>query len=248
MSWTRARLMGIALLMASFGLVGTGGAQGVVLTGPGFSADVSATVTPTRLPKQGSAPVTLAVAGTIAPAADGSFPQLKAVEVRLDRQLQLTTTGLATCTPSDLLGHALAQARQQCRAALVGGGSVTTQVQYPDTAPFDLRSPVLFFNGATSHLLMYASVPPPVGPAATVASGSARGRVLEVPVSSAAGGAGMPVAFRFRFGKTWTYHGQKQSYLSGSCAGGALSNRVTLTFRDGPRLSGAIPARCGRGD
>lgn len=241
------RFMPLAGVLAFVGLLASGcpGARSAVIAGNGFSAQVSATVTPTRLPRQGSAPVTLAVEGTIAPAADGSSHQLKAVEMRLDRQLQITTTGLPTCAPSDLRGHALAQARQKCKAALVGSGSVTTQVQYPEAAPFDLHSPVLFFNGAASRLLMYAFVPPPLGPAGVVASGVARGRLLEVPdVSSAAGGAGVPIAFRFRFGKTWTHQGQKRGYLSGRCAGGALSNRITLTFRGGTRLSGAAPARC----
>jgi hypothetical protein len=240
MSWTRGRLMGIALLLA-IGLVGTGSAQGVVLTGPGFSADVSATVTPTRLPRQGSAPVTLALEGTITPAADGGIPQLKAVEVRLDRQLRITTTGLATCTPRALLGHALAQARQKCKAALIGSGAVTTQVQYPEAAPFDLRSPVLLFNRAASRLLKYAFVPPPLGPATVVGSGTAKGRVLEIPLSI---GAGTPVAFRFRFGKTWTHHGQKFSYLSGRCATGTLRNQITLTLSGRDTISGALPERC----
>lgn len=237
MSWTRARLMGIALLMA-IGIAGMGAAEGAVITGPGFSADVSAIITLTHLPRHSSAPVTLTVEGTITPAADGSSHQLKAVEVRLARQLQITTTGLATCTLSDLLGHALAQARQRCGKALIGTGSLDVENTYPDAPPESYSQRFLLFNATASKLLVYAYLREAT--ATIVARGTASKGTLQMSLPELGGTTG----FRFHIGRTWRDGGQKRSYLSGRCAGGALSNRVTLTFRGGPRLSGAVPAHC----
>lgn len=233
------RITLVAMLV--LGLLGAASAGGAVIAGPGFSADVSATVEPNRLPAQGSAPITLAAEGTLSSTdPSGLPPSLRTVDLSLDRQLGVDTEGLPTCQSRDVLGRALAQARQQCTAALVGSGMVTTHVRYPDRAPFDLHSPVLFFNGAASRLLMYAYVPPPVGPAAIVASGSARGRVLEIPLPA---GAGVPVAFQFRLGKTWRYKGQTHSYLSGRCTTGTLRNRITLELDSG-KVAATVPQRC----
>jgi hypothetical protein len=234
---------GVAVtLMALFGMLAlaVSNAQGVVLSGSGLSADVRATITPTGSPTHGRTPMALAVEGTVNPAADGSASLLTAVALRLDRHLQATTAGLATCT-SDLTGIYPAQARKRCGDAQVGSGSVTTAYTFaPEVPPMVLSEPVLFFNAAgRSRLLMYRYTPEPLGPASTAAT--AQG--FRIPLGQ---GGGLPKAFRVRFGKTWTDHGERRSYLSGRCDGGVLSTRVTLTFRSGT-LTGSLPTPCTRG-
>lgn len=220
-------------------------ARGVPITGPGFSADVSATVTPNRLPQHGAAPVDLAVAGTIAAGPAGaSAPLLSTLDLILDRQIGIETTGLPTCTFSDVTHTYPKQARKRCGKALIGSGTVTDQVMYPDAPPFDLHDTVLFFNapakGVAPQILMYWYIPPPLGPA-TALSRTAGDPSLQFQFN---GGVGVTTAFRFHFGKTWTHKGQKFSYLSGRCANGKLSNRMVLTLRNGQKQSGTVPEHC----
>jgi hypothetical protein len=224
-----------------------GAAAGAVVTGPGFNAEVKTTVAPSRLPAHEGAPVTVTAEGSISSTESQGFPPLlKTITLSLDPQLAIDTTGLPVCKPADLLGHALAQARQECKAALVGSGAMTQQLFYPERPPTTLKDSVLFFNGAAAHVVMYVYVPPPEGPAAFVATGTARGQTLELRLPSS---AGVVPSFQFRLGRTWHYHGEQHSYLSGHCSTGTIRNKLTLALVNGntgtkSNMSDATLQRC----
>ncbi len=256
------RIASVAFLITA-SLLWVGATQGATASAPGLSATLTSTVLPTRLPQTGSAPVTFAATGTLT-ATDGSLHPVRAIELRLDRQLGVTATGLPTCTPGALSGLAVQQARQRCRKALVGSGTATQEFLFalePGEAPLYSHPTVLFFNatakGATPQLLTYFYFPPgPPGAGfspgpSTVVSRAAITKTsgsydIQIP-DARIGGAGALVAFRFRFGKTWQYKGQEQGYLSGRCATGTLRNRVTVGLLDGTDLAGASSEPCTSG-
>ena len=62
---------GSALAVAALLLFGAGNIQAATLSGSGIDATVTATLTPSSLPKRGSAPVGLSVSETIS---NGTFP------------------------------------------------------------------------------------------------------------------------------------------------------------------------------
>jgi len=192
------------------------------------SADL--TIQPFQLPKQGGAPVTATVAGTI-DQADGQPEEAKAVTLKLDRQLTVHGAGQPTCGPGKLKNKNPAEARQKCRAALVGSGQIIMRIQYPERAPFDMPGSVLLFNGVAGHLITYTFVGPPLGPAAIMTRGVAAGRTVEISLPRGPGG--VLVSFRLRIGRTWTQSGKRHGYLSGRCASGALHNKVTLALPSG---------------
>jgi len=230
---------------------GVGGAAGAVITEAGFNADVKTTVAPSRLPAHENAPVTVTAEGSISGTeAEGYPPLLKAITLSLDRQLSVDTAGLAVCKSTDLLRLALAQAREKCKAALVGSGVMTELFFGPEIPPRTLKDSVLFFNAAAAHLLMYVYVPSPAAPAAFVATGTAHGRTLELRLPSAVGLVFS--SFRFHLGRTWRYKGEQHSYLSGRCSTGAIRDKITLALVDGSTgakssVSDATPQRCSTG-
>lgn len=241
--WAGVVLAAAALVVVS----AAGSAAGAVIAGPGFKGDVRTAVEPSRFPAQGSAPATVTVEGSISGTEPSGFPPtLRTITLVLDRQLAINTAGLPTCKPADLRSRALAQARQRCKDALVGTGVVTGRILEPGASPYDLHNQVLLFNGAASRLLMYAYMPPPLGPAAIVASGAASGRTLEIPLPK---DAGVPTSFQFRLGKTWRSKGENHGYLNGRCSTGTIRNNVTLALvnqRTGTKsnVSDATPQRC----
>jgi hypothetical protein len=226
---------------------GLGTAQGATISAPGLNATVTSTISPTRLPKTGSAPVSLSTKGTLT-ATDGLFHPVKDVELRLDRQLGIATTGLGTCTQAALSGLVIQQARKRCAKALVGSGHLTEEFSFLGEQIFYRPAELLFFNTAGGGLLVYTFLPRGAyggleSPAAMTARGTVAARSLDVPLSNGAIG-GATVAFQFRFGRTWRHKGEQRSYLSGQCASGQFSNRIVLTLENGERAMGTLPQEC----
>jgi hypothetical protein len=66
--------------------------------------------------------------------------------------------------------------------------------------------------------------------------------VASIPVI--AGGAGSPISFSLKIGRTFTYQGKKQGYIAAKCPDGHLNAKGTGVFSDGTRLTGSIVRPC----
>lgn len=232
----------IPLVVLLVGLLGVGSAQGITVAKPGIEATVTATIAPTRLPKDRTAPVTLALDGHVTHSdrttCEGSCAHLRTIEVRLDRQVGVDTEGLPTCQVNDVKGYSPSQARRKCGRALIGSGTTTETVQFPEVAPFTVSTEQLFFNaGKSGAVLMYNY---------SSQYGSSAGRVgtiRHLKLRPNSGGPAAEVSFRFTFGKTWSYKGERHSYMNGSCVTGTLKNPITLELDSG-EMSETVPQRC----
>ena len=119
---------------------------------------------------------------------------------------------------------------------------MTLRATYLESPPVYAHSPVLFFSGGGSRLLMYTFIPGPVlGPASVVTAGTAKGHRLEVafPRNEAP-----TIAFAFHFGRTWRSGGKTRSFLTGRCAAGSLRNRVTLRLSPGQTTPAVLTQTC----
>lgn len=233
---TRSRCwIGAAALGAVMATLGTGTAAAASLS------DASLTIQPSQLPKQGGAPVTATVAGTIDQneASEG----VRAVTLRLDRQLVISGKGHPTCKGTELSGHDVTEARQKCKAALVGSGKLSQQIPSPEGgAPVgDVTGSVLFFNGAAEHLITYVFFPGAFPPVAAWTVGKAAGRTAEIRLPQPVGD--LTTSFRFHLGRTWSKDGRKVGYLSGRCATGALHNKIALAL-SGRTETASLTQRC----
>ncbi len=227
-------LVGTILVLAL-----TGAALAAVVTGPELSGEITGLVSPARLPKHGGAPVSLSVKGNFH-YEEGSGPS--SLSIQLDRQLAVDAAALPACKAPAITGVEVAAARRKCKSSLLGSGSVTLRALYPESPPVYAHSPVLFFSGGGSRLLMYAFIPGPVlGPAGVVVSGTAKGHRLEVafPRNEAP-----TIAFAFRFGRTWQSGGKAQGFLTGRCAAGSFRNRVTVGLSQGQTTPAVLTQAC----
>lgn len=217
-----------AVLGVAIAVLAIGSAAAASLT----EADL--TVQPPRLPRQGGAPVTITVDGTIA---QDQLEEVKSLTLHLDRQLTVQGADQPTCIRADVNGKSPSQARRKCQAALVGSGRLVQRFQFLESPPEDLTLPVLLFNSAAGHVLVYTFVPgPTLGPAAYVSSGSASGHTLEIPFAKGVGG--LTTSFAFRIGRTWSASGRKLGYLTGRCASGTLHSKITVALA---RRSETVP-------
>jgi hypothetical protein len=210
-------------------------------------------ITPTKLPKKTKAPITLTVGGSIK-TVDGSHPSaLKSLQLEFDKAGELNTTGLATCTVGKLVSTLTAQAKQLCGKALVGSGSVTAEIAFPEQAPFSASGPLLIFNGKPqggNQVLIFhvhANVPAPttfVTTAVISKQGGRFGTKAEVTIPTITSGQGSLTGFKARLGKTWNYKGKKESLLLASCPTGSLHARGEFVFADGTKGSGEVVRAC----
>jgi hypothetical protein len=209
-------------------------------------------ISPTKLPRKTPAPVTLSLEGHLK-TADGSHPPvIKSVYLEFDKHGHLNTKGLASCTVGKLENTLTTQAKKACGAALIGTGTATAQIAFPEQAPFSASGPLLIFNGSKGAKQMlifhvYAHVPAPTTFVTTAKIGKAHGRYgtsASIQVPTIVSGQGSLTDFKATIHKNWTYRGQKQSVLLASCPSGHLYAHGDFLFANGEKLEGEVTRSC----
>lgn len=215
-------------------------------------------VTPRTLPRHRLAPVAIHGSGELS-TIDGSHPPaLEEAIVDADRDIVVDVKGLPACRIGQLQARPPKEAKSVCGGAIIGRGSATVEVAFPEQKPFDSTGPLVLFNGGERNGVVtmlahaYVSVPAPTAVVATakvfrVNKGPyGLHPVIDVPVI--AGGSGSVVAASFELGRTYTYKGQRRSVFSGRCSDGRIQGRGTFKYRDGTSLSGGILRTCTASD
>jgi len=210
--------------------------------------------TPSTLPKNVDAPITIFGKGRLS-TVDGSLPPiLKTIEFEFDKHGSVQTLGLPTCTAAKLQATTVPQARKLCPGAIVGTGFGHAVVKFPEQAPIPVSSPITIFNGprikgdpsVLAHF--YTTVPVAVAFVVpirieTIHNGRYGYRVnAEIP--KIANGAGIPISGSIRIGRKWTYKGVKHSYINARCPDGRLQATGKFGFNDGTLLQGSFINPC----
>ena len=211
-------------------------------------------VTPTTLPKNKFAPITLNVEGGIATKDGSQPPALREVIVDTDKNGAINPKGLPTCTSGKLLAQDTQNAEKACPKAIVGKGETVVRVAFPESTPFSAKGPLVVFNGGekggttTLFIHAYVAVPTPTAIVTTVKiKKEHRGRyglrsIASIPVI--AGGSGSVTSFKLKIGKTFTYKGKKQSYLLAKCANGSFAAEADAIFANGTEAKGQVVRTC----
>lgn len=211
-------------------------------------------VSPEKLPKKKMAPVTLNASGGIA-TIDGSHPPAtKTVTIDFDRQGAINARGLAVCRPGQLQSRNTVAAKAACRRAIVGSGSTTVQVSFPEQKPFRAKGPLVLFNGGvrggvtTMYIHAYVNVPAPTAIVTVVKVKKIRkgpyGTRAIARIPKIAGGSGSLVRFDLKIRRTFKHDGKRQSYLLARCGNGRLRAHAVMQTSDGNRIAGSILRRC----
>ncbi len=220
--------------------------------------EINGDVTPRVLPKHELAPIGVWGSGKLR-TIDGSHPPaLEDGVFDVDKDIFVSVKGLPACTVGQLEARATKKAEAVCGGAILGRGTATVEVSFPEQKPILSTGPLVLFNGGERggavRLLAhtYIDVPAPTAVVATVAvSRVAKGGLglhIEVEVPKIAGGAGSVVAGRFSMRRLYTYRGKRRSVISGRCPDGRIYGRGSFTYSDGSVLSGGILRPCtGRG-
>lgn len=212
-------------------------------------------VSPEKLPKRKMAPITLRASANIA-TVDGSHPPAaKTVTIDFDKNGTINAEGLAVCRSGKLQSRHTAEAKKACPKAIVGKGSTTVQVSFPEQKPFSAQGPLVVFNGGvrkgvtTMFIHAYVNVPTPTAIVTVVKVKKIRkgpyGTRAIARIPKIAGGSGSLVRFNLAIRRTFQHKGKRQSYLVARCANGRLRAHAVTKMSDGTRIGGSILRRCG---
>jgi len=186
-----------------------------------FGGDLS----PRALPRQGSAPVRVAVDAKIGATDSGTPPQLRKIAIAINRYGRFTPQGLPVCTLRAIQPSTTANALAACRGSLVGEGQFSAKVLLSQQAPFPAAGKVYAFYGRLhskpailAHI--YGTQPAPTSyvlPFSIRESRGTYGTVLETSLPHATGNWGYVTGLEMKLHRSFRYHGKRHSYLSAGC-------------------------------
>lgn len=236
--WTGAIAVCLALVFAAAAF----GKREVVCVGTLCIAD-NGGISPSRLPKHQSAPITARIMGEIR-TRDGSHPPAaRTVDLDVDRTIGVDAVGLPTCNASQIEARSTRDARRACGSAVVGSGRAEVEVAFPEQAPFSASGPLVLFNGGvhgrTTLVLLhaYVDVPAPtaivIGITVTRIRGGRFGLHIAARVPRIAGGAGSVTKFELTVGRRFTHEGRRKSFVTARCPTGNWMTKGEVLFDDG---------------
>ncbi|HEU4706792.1 MAG TPA: hypothetical protein VFS64_06385 [Solirubrobacterales bacterium] len=202
---------------------------------------------PTKLPKNKLAPIALSASGKIE-TKDGSHPPaLKEVEVETDKNGTIDVKGVPVCKSGQLQSRDTKAAEKVCGSAIIGTGTTSVEIAFPEQKPIPVNSKLLVFNGGTAggtttlFIHAYITVPTPAAIVTTVKIKKIhKGRYGTLSIASIpkiAGGSGSVKSFSLTIGN-------KKKVLFAKCPDGKLQAHATSKFADGTKVSAGIIRTC----
>lgn len=216
-------------------------------------------ISPSALPRRVDAPIAVSVSGDVRTLSGALPPALRNITIELNRAGHLDTLGLPVCRISQIEASSTRAAMAACRQALVGGGSFSADVAFPEQPVISTRGRILAFNGKEgSHPVILANIYGTKPVSIT--------RIMIFHLHHAAGGYGtvfsgaLPAEInhygyvthiKLTLHRTFTYRGLTHSYLSAACPAPASFSaaffpfaRASMVFADGRTLSSTLTRSC----
>jgi hypothetical protein len=226
----------------------------IVVTVGNLRLTANGNFSPTALPKNELAPITLNLSGKIETLDHTHPPAIQEVIVETDKNGSINAKGLPVCTSGKLQAQTTAKARAICGPAIVGEGKTSVEVAFPEQRPFVIKSELLVFNGGVSggktKVFVHAYLSSPVSAAVVVPVTVTKihngryGLKTVAKIPKIAGGYGSPLSFSLKVGRKFTYKGKKQSYLLAKCPDGHLQAKGVGIFSGNLRLAGSLVRSC----
>jgi hypothetical protein len=221
-----------------------------------FNADFS----PHALPRDTPAPIEVTIKGSVT-TSDGSHPPpLEMLEVELNRNGQLYTKGLPSCSAALLQSTSSSEAKSRCGRALVGHGSFNAEILLGSDKPLPSAGEILAFHGRRAGkpallLHFFGGVPVRFTLVVPLRIGQrkdgAYGTVLRARIPKLANGFGSITQINLSLGRRWSFAGKRRSYLSAACnapegftvAPFAFA-RASFRFEDHPQITSKLTKFC----
>lgn len=138
-----ALLAGVLLTTLALAVPG----QAEVSQKQGVRVTVDGGLSPSRLPRKGSAPVAVSVAGQIQAQSAADLPQLQKLRIAINSAGKLDLHGIPHCRINHINPSTNQEALAACKSSLIGEGDFSANVVLPEQSPFPSKGKLLAFNG-----------------------------------------------------------------------------------------------------
>jgi hypothetical protein len=234
---------------------------GAVITQKGnLRVGVSGKLSPKKLPRKGVAPIAVSVGGEITTTDETLPPQLKSIQIELNRNGKLDSTGLPVCRYSKIQPGSTSRALAGCRSSLVGKGSFSAEITLAGQEPYPTEGKLVVFNGEKGgkpvlYGHIYSSQPFATS-FVIVFKLSKRhrgtyGTVLDAPLPKAMKAWGRLTGLRMTLSRRYQAEGKRHSYLSAGCPApkgfpGAVFPlaRTSFAFAGGMQINSVLSSNC----
>jgi hypothetical protein len=255
---TRAKLAG-ALALAGF-LIAAAVAFAAVNTKGILKVTVVGQVKPYRLPRNGTAPISVFLSGHVSEKDQQVPPQVSQMTIKLNKHGKLEAKGIPSCTIDKLQPATTERALSNCGPAVVGSGRFWANVVLPGQDPYATRGRLLIFNGKDNGrnvLFAHIYTEKPF-PTSFVITFSIRridegpfGTELVASLPSALGSWGFVDRIKLTLKHISTQHGKTRSYFNAGCpapAGVRIARfplaKVRFQFAGGQELTTTLAKSC----
>jgi hypothetical protein len=256
----KLRIAGLiaAALLAALGVAGA--AWGEVEKNGNVIVSFNGGISPRALPRNGVAPVAVTINSDFR-ASNGADPppQLQTISIGINKGGRVFDRGLPTCEVRRIQPTTVEAAQRICGSAIVGHGHVKVRVNLENQPPFTFEGPLLVFNAkrAGGHRRLLAQVYGRRPPSAFVLTFKVLnkpgtfGTVIRTTLPSSASKWAYITHFGMKLQRTYTYQGEKHSYISAGCAApdgfpGAVYAfaRAKFGFEGGKHVSVSLNRNC----
>lgn len=216
-------------------------------------------IAPNALPREARAPISVRMSGVIRTLSGARPPSVRRIGIAINRGGRIDSRGLPVCERHEIEPSSSQEALARCRGALVGTGAYVADIAFPEQDAFRSRGRILAFNAVVdgeeailAHI--YGSNPVPITRIIVFRireTGGTYGTILagSLPQSLIRWGYLKSISLDLR--RTYTYRGQRRSYLSAACAAPAGFSgavfpfaRASMAFEDGRTLSSVLTRSC----
>jgi len=202
-------------------------AQSSVISQKGnLRVKVSGRLAPKRLPREGSAPISVSVGGQITTTDESLPPQLRSLRIELNRHGRLDFAGLPTCPYDRIQPGSSQRALAACRSALVGQGSFTANITLAGQEPYPTQGKLLVFNGIRhGKPVLYGHIysPRPFATSFVIIFSieeihrGVYGTALNAPLPKAMEAWGRLTGLEMTLSRRYRYQGTRHSFISSGC-------------------------------
>jgi len=221
---------------------------------------VDASLAPKKLPRSGTAPISISVGGRVTTTDASLPPQLRSLRIELNRHGRLDTAGLPLCPYGRIQPGSSSRALSQCRSSHVGTGSFTANITLAGQAPYPTGGRLLVFNankGGKPVLFGHIFSAKPFATSFVIVFQIRRlrrgtfGILLNAPVPRAMDAWGRLTGLRMTLSRRYTHRGARRSFISSGCPApkgfpGATFPlaRTSFAFDGGTRLRSVLTGTC----
>jgi len=182
-------------------------------------------LSPTTLPRSGTAPVRVAVGVKIVSTKATNPPRLRQISIAINRNGHFNPWGLSVCPLREIQPSTTEAALRACRSSLVGTGTFSAKVLFSQQAPFPSVGKIYAFNsilhGHPAILAhVYGTHPVPTSfvlPFEMRPGKGTYGTVLRASLPAVTGNSGYITGLSLDLGRNFSSGGKRRSYLSAGC-------------------------------